>query len=193
MRSFFVSNAPWIIVSRLAVILTGHLVSVVAIIKHLTQETDGVIDKRVTAVLYARGVAALDIWNGESAYCITMRVTYAMISFEYSSPNARAPYFCTLAETRCRNRCRDKCGPTVRLADCPRYNCTLPSPRLRIQVPWTTRWSQSSWNLVVVRVYRKLVVLEHRNYLCTEMQFASWNVCAIFVSCVLAFKLNVLY
>lgn len=46
--------------SRLTVILTGHLVSFLAGIKHLTEEADGIIDERVTTVLYARRIAALD-------------------------------------------------------------------------------------------------------------------------------------
>jgi len=68
--------------SRLTVILTSHLVSVLAGIKHLAEITDGVIDERITTVFYARRKAALDTWNEESALWYESRFA---ISFKYSS------------------------------------------------------------------------------------------------------------
>jgi len=47
--------------SRLTVILTSHLVSVLAEIKHLAKITDGVIDECIITVFYACGKTALDI------------------------------------------------------------------------------------------------------------------------------------
>lgn len=83
--------------------------------------------------------------------------------FQYGS--LTIAYFCTPAETRCRNRCRGKCVSAVRPEGCPRYNYTPPSLRLRTrhcEFWWTGHWILSSWNLAAARVCRKPVVLRKR-------------------------------
>lgn len=47
-------------------VLTSHFVSFLAGVKHLAEVTNGIVDKRVTSVFYARRITALDACNNET-------------------------------------------------------------------------------------------------------------------------------